>query len=341
MNILITGGLGFIGSQLGQYFNEMEWDTSYSYPITLLDNLSYGHESNAVIKDRPFNIVIDDVRNNSIRKHVERADYIIHCAGIAPLPDCQSNPQQTISVNVEGTANILELASRCSNVKRIVFASTSAVYENNQKFPAFESDEVNPDLIYAMSKLQAEMLCKSYASVYNLPVTILRFFNVYGPSQDLNRKHPALTSYIIKSLLDGERPILHSDGEQRRDYVYVEDLCKLVSDVLFKTHKNGSIINVCSNKTYSVKEIYNTIARIMETNIKPVYREASKMWDKYTELINRSFPISIQRLNKEVNKYAVGSFISARSQFGWKPKTSLEDGLRKTVEYTKNNIKKV
>ena len=115
-------------------------------------------------------------------------------------------------------------AARFNGVKRVIFSSTSAVYENNKEFPCSENDEVSPSLIYPNSKLQSEMLCKSYVETYGLDVVILRFFNVYGPHQDLKRKHPPLIGYVIRELFYDRTPVLHSNGFQERDYVYTQDV---------------------------------------------------------------------------------------------------------------------
>ena len=223
--ILITGGAGFIGSQLGFHLG------AQGHEIILLDNMSYGRLDNLLIGGKLFgNFIGMDIRSKKIFEVMKGVDYVFHFAGIAPLPDCQSDPYHAIDINVAGTANILE-AARYNGVKRVVFSSTSAIYENNSKFPCSESDKVSPYLIYSNSKLQSEMLCKSYVETYGLDVVMLRFFNVYGPHQDMARKQPPLIGYVIRELYNDNRPVLHSDGSQRRDYVYTQDvidLCQLV-----------------------------------------------------------------------------------------------------------------
>ena len=247
--ILITGGAGFIGSQLGHYLHNK------GNEVILLDDMSYGNEDNLEIEGKTFGTFIeDDVRNKSIFDYTKDVDYIYHFAGIAPLPDCQVNPRDAIDINVSGTANVLE-AARMNGVKRVIFASTSAIYENHTSYPAKESDDVFPDLVYATSKRQCELLCRSFGNVYNLPIVMLRFFNVYGPHQDFRRKHPPLTGYLMKTFLQNDIPTLFSDGEQRRDYVYIDDLIKICEIVMTHDKAVGEKFNVSSGDTYSAASL--------------------------------------------------------------------------------------
>lgn len=324
--ILITGGAGFIGSQLG-YQLEKE-----GHDVILLDNMSYGRLDNLVINGETFgNFVGMDIRSKDIYKIMRGVDYVFHLAGIAPLPDCQSDPYSAIDVNVSGTANVLD-AARYHGVKRVIFSSTSAVYENNKKFPCLEEDKVFPTLIYPNSKLQSEMLCKSYVDSYGLDVVMLRFFNVFGPHQDLQRKHPPLIGYVIRELFYNRVPILHSNGLQERDYVYTQDVIDFCKIVMTKENISSEVFNVASGKTYSVRDIYKIIAEYMNKDIEPIYSDASEFWNKYPLLYEGHLTLKKEILEKEVNKYALGSNEKAK-KIGWIPKVSLEQGLKNSVNY--------
>ncbi len=327
--ILITGGAGFIGSQLGhQLFKE-------KHEVILLDNMSYGRLDNLIINGETFGtFVCMDIRSKQLYKIMEGVDYVFHLAGIAPLPDCQSDPCNAIDVNVSGTANVLDSA-RYNGVKRVIFSSTSAVYENNKKFPCTEEDEVVPSLIYPNSKLQSEMLCKSFIETYGLDVVILRFFNVYGPHQDLKRKHPPLIGYVIRELFYDRVPELHSDGLQERDYVYTQDVIDLCKLVMTKEGISSEIFNVASQETYSVRDIYKIISDYMGKNIEPIFNDSSKFWNKYSFLYEGCLTLKNEILEKEVNKYALGTNDKARS-IGWEPKISMEEGLKNSVDYAIN-----
>lgn len=324
--ILITGGAGFIGSQLGYQFDKEGHD------VILLDNMSYGRLDNLVINGETFGTFVGiDIRSKDIYRIMEGVDYVFHLAGIAPLPDCQSDPYNAINVNVSGTANVLD-AARFHGVKRVIFSSTSAVYENNKKFPCSEEDNVFPSLLYPNSKLQSEMLCKSYVDTYGLDVVILRFFNVFGPHQDLKRKHPPLIGYVIRELFYNRVPILHSNGLQERDYVYTQDVIDLCKIVMTKENIKAEIFNVASGVTYSVRDIYKIISDYMCKNIEPLYNDAAEFWNKYPSLYEGQFTLKKEILEKEVNKYALGTNDKAKA-IGWEPKVSMEQGLKNSVNY--------
>ena len=310
--ILITGGAGFIGSQLGNNLDKQ------GHEVILLDNMSFGHEDNLVVDGKRFGtFILDDIRNKSLFEHMKGVDYVFHFAGIAPLPNCQEDPYEAVEINVAGTANVLE-ACRVNGVKRIIFASTSAIYENNDLFPCKEADEVYPDLIYATTKLQCEHLCNAFTNSYGMDIVCLRFFNVYGPHQDFKR---------------GGTPILHSDGNQKRDYVYVDDLLEMCNIVMSHDKAPGNIFNVSSGIPISVRDIVDEISSNFEKVSMPTYRSADLFWEKYSNLFEGKYPLKMERLNKEVNKYSKGCVIKSSEILGWKAKTSLEEGFKNTVEY--------
>jgi len=328
--ILITGCAGLIGSSLAQrLFKE-------GHELVLIDNLSYGYITNLIMDNRiPGEFYNLDIRSKEIFPLFKGVDYVFHLAAISSLPECQSKPGEAISVNVGGTANILE-ASRRAGVKCVVFASTSAVYEKNTKFPCKEEDEVSPDLIYSSSKHMAEKLCHSFAKSYGLKIVITRYYNVYGPNQDLKRKAPPFMGYAIGEALHKRAPVFHSDGEQKRDYVYLEDVNEL--NVLCMTHPKaaGNTFNVCSGKAYSVKEIYALIQKIVKGALNPTYRAANKLWEKYPEL-KEGLAFNDEILEKEVNKFTLGSPVKTKKLLGWTAKIPLEKGLRETIEYYKTH----
>ncbi len=186
--VLITGAAGFIGSQLAYKL----WKNNDD--VTLIDNFSYGHEDNLIFDDVDFNNVIirGDIRSRDLMRHlfVENGfDYVYHLAGITPLPDCQSDPAEAVDVNVGGTANILEL-SRYYGVKKVIFASTSAVYENCNEFPSVEENVIPPSLLYPTTKYMCEQMCRSFYDCYGMSIACMRFTNVYGPHLDCLRKQP-------------------------------------------------------------------------------------------------------------------------------------------------------
>ena len=330
MKIMITGGAGFIGSQIGWFLSNR------GHEITLLDNMSYGHEDNLTIDGKQIGTFIeDDIRSEDFDKHVAGMDAVIHLAGIAPLPDCQTSPYWAYDNNVGGTLNVFE-SCRKNNISKVIFASTSAVYENCSNMPFVEEIvEKEPDLIYPMTKRNCEWICKSYSDNYGLDIVTLRFFNTYGPHQDFKRKHPPLMGYITKCLLENTNPTFHSDGHQKRDYIYVDDISRMVEIILSKDSLSGEVFNVSSGNSFSVRDIYEVYQEKFDINLPATFQEAEKFWDRYPELYEGSNPLSKDRLVKEVNKSSVGSYSKAEKILGWTPQVSLEDGIRACVDYAK------
>lgn len=328
MKVLITGGAGFLGSQLGYDLH------NNGNEVILVDDLSFGYRDNLTINGATFGtFILDDIRNPDFGKYLDGVDVVIHFAAISALPVNQSEPMQGFSVNVAGWVNVLECC-RKAKISKVIFASTSAVYENNTTFPFFESDIVNPHLVYSMTKKHAEEMALSYVKLYGMDISLPRFFNLYGPHCDYRRKSPPLISYIIKSLMLGERPVLHSDGLQKRDYVYVKDVCNICKLLIETKNTSGEIFNVASNSTISMNDIYNNIAELLQSDIKPIFRAPNLLWDRYTEL-NVGLPLNKYYIEKETNKFSQGSYDKAKNILGWEPKISFKEGIRETVEYAK------
>ena len=328
--VVITGAAGFIGSQLALCLLRDGHD------VVLIDDLSFGYEENLCFEGEDLGELVKlDVRSDNLISHVRQADCIFHLAGISALPVNQSEPERAISVNVAGTANVLDAARR-GDVGRVVLASTSAVYENNTSFPCREDDPVSPNLMYSLSKWQAECICQSFARTYQMDVVITRYFNVYGPHQDIKRKSPALVGYIVRELLQGRAPLLHSNGAQSRDYVYLDDVNALNIACMDHAAAPGHVFNVASGKAISVNSIYSAVAEAVGTDIRPQFRASCHLWEKYPALFGGLHPMKVDLLDAEVNKYSLGATNKAREIIGWQASTSLEDGIAETVRYTRS-----
>ncbi len=293
MKVMITGAAGFIGSQLAHEL----WRRNEE--LILIDNFSYGKMDNLEFEDHSFadEVIRMDIRDrDGIARLMKRGDvdYIYNIAGIAPLPDCQTNPQEAIDVNVIGTVNLLE-NGRKYGIKKFILASTNAMYENETSFPTVETEFKQPTLIYPNTKYVAERFCESYCRTYGMNVTCLRFSNVYGPHIDCLRKQPPFVAYMIRELYYNRTPIFHSDGTQRRDYIYVDDLVKLA--ILVQEGKGFDCVNVSSNNNFSVNEMYAIASNLMGKNIKAEYANDAHYWEKYPTLYEGAFPIKEEILN--------------------------------------------
>ena len=335
--ILITGAAGFIGSQLSYALYKL------GHEVVLLDNFSYGKEDNLIFEDKIFtdeilrkDILDKEYIDNLIKE--SNFDYIYHIAAITPLPDCQLNPSLAIETNVVGSINILE-AARKYGVKKVLFASTSAVYENTYTFPSHEENVEDPSLIYSLGKYTAERFFKSYHDVYNMNTTILRFANVYGPHIDCLRLQPPVAGYIIRELFNDRKPQLHSDGEQLRDYIYVDDLIDL--SIKAMEGEGFDIFNVSSNEVHSVNEMFEIIKKYMNKDIEAEYMPNKHYWVNYPGLYEGAYPIKEEVLEHEVIKYTLLDNNHGYEKYSWKPQVSFEEGLKRTVDYSIKVLKDV
>jgi UDP-glucose 4-epimerase len=312
--ILITGSAGFIGSNAKPFFE------GKGFQVSGMDTLNDSD-------------ILDSLCLNEKMKGV---DYVLHLAGISSLPDCQAKPKECYNINTSGTAAVLE-AARLKGVKRVVFASTGALYENNTIFPCHESHVVTPHLHYTLSKKFAEDICHTYRKCYGMDITILRYFNVYGPQQNYKRKHPPLIGYIINCLSKDVVPDLYSAGLQSRDYIYIDDVNEM--NLLALTHPNAQnkTYNVCSETQVSVKFIYNFIAKYMnKDHIVPNWNDPTMLWDKYPELYQGK-GLHRELVKEEVNKETLGEAKDAFNDLGWTSRISIEEGLERTIKaYLKN-----
>jgi UDP-glucose 4-epimerase len=317
MKILLTGAAGGIGSTLGYYLYKK------GHTLTLVDNLRNGYLENLTIDGEKFgefhNVSICD--KGLVDKLSNEYDCIIHLAAITALPDCETNAVETMNVNVSGTMNVLECARKWG-VPYTIFASTSAVYENNKEKVFTEDLNINPRLWYSLSKKMAEEVCESYRINYDMKIATLRFFNVFGPRQDIHRKNPPLLNYLVREIKKGDHPILHSTGEQARDYIHVDDVVTLIDLCLEK--QPDEVFNVCTGTLISVNQIVQYVSDVFGSDIKPIYREASKLWDTYPELFDGKYPLDKSIVAKETNKYSKGSYQKAKELLGWEPNTNLE-----------------
>ena len=333
MNILITGAAGFIGSQLAYKF------LKEGHHIILIDNMSYGHKDNLIFDDEEdgdLNLYLHkvDIRDRNYLSAIfetEKIDYVYNIAGIAPLPDCQSDPCEAIDVNVNGFVNILEL-SRIYGVKCVIQASTNAMYENETGFPTREQFDNLPTLIYPNTKYCAERFAQSYCDTYGMNVCCVRFANVYGPHVDCLRKQPPFVGYLIRELYYDRVPTFHSNGKQARDYIYVDDLTDLLEKV--QNCKGFDVVNCSSNKSYSVREIYDIAQDIMHKNIQAKYVDSSNYGKKYPQLYEGAYSIKPEILDHEVNKYSLCDNTHALARYNWQPKVDIGEGMSNMIKYT-------
>ncbi|MDX9759257.1 MAG: NAD-dependent epimerase/dehydratase family protein [Bacteroidota bacterium] len=297
--ICITGVAGFIGSNLADRL------LREGYHVLGIDNLSYG-----VREQIPDGVEFHplDIRSEDIFPVIARASHVFHLAAKNCISDCQIDPVETADINVRGTANVFEAARR-GGVEKVIYAESSALYEGSTVFPTPE-EEARPESFYALSKYASMLFAEGYARFHGVRSTALRYFNVYGPRQDYRRSIPPLFSAFIIALREGRRPVIYGSGEKRRDFVYVDDVNDFHLRCLTDERTTGQVYNLGSGGNHSVNEIYAIIARLLESDVTPEYRD--------------NLPGEAETTLADITR--------ARA-LGWAPKTSLEEGLAASIAY--------
>lgn len=291
-NIVVTGGAGFIGSNLVDYLIKKK------HVVTVIDNLSTGSRKN--INPQAFFIHLDIRNFPLLLKSIKNIDYIFHLAALPRIQRSILNPIETNEVNIQGTLNVLESA-RLNKVKKVIFASSSSVYGNQKQFPLKENMKPNPLSPYALQKLTGERYCQLYSSLYKLETLCLRFFSVYGPRQNEDEEHATVIAKFYHSKKRKKSFPVYGTGEQTRDFTHVYDVVEACFSVLnSKLYGKGQVYNVCSKKPYSIKKLVS----LMDGEIK-------------------FLPIKEGEI-----KNIVGSYRSLFKAAGWKPNHRLEDYLK-------------
>lgn len=325
MKILITGAARQIGSDISKLLIKK------NHEIFLLDNFRNGYienvkENNKLIAEL---FEIDISNREELSKAEKKYDAIIHLAAITSLPDCEKNPKETIDINVAGTVNVIEFARKL-DIPHIIFASTSAVYENTKSDLFTEDLEINPRLYYSLSKKMAEEIIETYRKNYGCIITTLRFFNVFGPTGDSNRKNPPVLNYIIKQFKNNKSPILIKNGEQRRDFIHVNDVIEMLEICLHK--KPNDTFNVCTGKTISINDMARWAREALDCkHIELDYKEPEELWDQYNDLFIGKYSLAKKVVSKEAIKYSLGSYKKAQDMLGWQPNLDLESLIKKSA----------
>ncbi len=265
MNVIVTGGAGFIGSHLVEYLVKKH------HNVTVIDNLKNGKLKNIqnVKKDIKF-FKIDILNYDSLKKIVKDTDCIFHHAALTSVPNSFTQSKNYNNVNVVGTENILKLSEKFGF--KVIFASSAAVYGDQKQIPIKENAKKNPLNPYGFTKLKAEQLCEKYAKK-GVSVIVLRYFNVYGLRQ--NDNYAGVISKFLKNISKGKPPIINGDGLQIRDFVFVGDICK-ANYLSMKNNTKHAFINIGSGKITSIKQLAGSMVKIYGINRQPIHTKIQK-----------------------------------------------------------------
>jgi UDP-glucose 4-epimerase len=305
---LVTGGAGFIGSHIVRKLLER------GDRVRVLDNFSTGKRENLAEMESSIEIIEADLRDpEHVAKAVDGVEIVFHQAAFVSVPLSVENPQACFDTNVHGVEMLLQAAQKTS-VRRVVTASSAAVYGESQDYPLRETGETMSLSPYAASKRVNEIYADLYTRTTEMGVTALRYFNVYGPRQSPASDYAAVIPIFIHRLLEGKAARIHGDGLQSRDFVFVEDIARANLIAADRPQAAGEIINICSGEEITILDILNTLREIIPDTPEPAYGPPR--------------PGDIYR--------SVGDPSRAERILNFRPRTGLDEGLRETVDWMRS-----
>lgn len=309
--ILVTGGAGFIGSHI------VERLLKEGISVVVLDNFSSGKRDNllfvnsCLLKDGQYKLIEGDIRDYSVCCNAcKGVDVVLHQAALRSVPKSMDNPYEYNDVNINGTLNVLKAAKECK-VKRVVFASSSSIYGDTDKFP--EKEITYPLLIspYALTKLTGEYYCRIFSHNFGLETVSLRYFNVYGQRQALDDEYAVVIPKFIDCMLKGKQPPIYGTGQQSRDFTYIDNVVEANILATIVKGVSGEVFNVASGEDYSILELVKILNKIMNKSIKAVFMPP-RQGDVFKTLADIS---KIKKL------------------LGYEVKVDFKEGMKRTVEW--------
>jgi len=309
-NILITGGAGFIGSNLAREAAKLVGT------VRVLDNFSTGREENLEELSTKVQLIIGSINDITVaRKALDGVETVFHLAALPSVQRSIRDPLSTSIVNIEGTLIMLRLSIE-AGVKNFIFSSSSSVYGKGQELPMQETAKSNPASPYALSKLAGEHYCRIFSELYPINTVSLRYFNVFGPRQDPEAEYAAVVPKFISMMLQGEIPAIYGDGKQSRDFTYVDNVVKANLLAAKKAQEfSGKSINVACGESVSVTELYTVLSKLLKFKNKPMYGVP-----RPGEIIDSQADISMLR------------------SLGMRDLVHFHEGIKKTVEWFKEDF---
>ena len=311
--ILITGGAGFIGSNLCEYF------INKGYKVICLDNFASGHKHNLkdFINDVNFNLIEGDIRNlMDCHNAVQGVDYVLHQAALGSVPRSINDPVTTNDVNVSGFLNML-VASRDAKVKRFVYAASSSTYGDSVGLPKVEEVIGKPLSPYAITKYVNELYAEIFSSTYGLETIGLRYFNVFGRKQDPNGAYAAVIPKFVMQLMQLESPKINGDGNYSRDFTYIDNVIQM--NELAMTTTNSEAINTVYNTAYGDRNTLNNLVDYLKKFLSQYDPKIANVAVEYGPNRVGDIPHSLASIEK------------AKTLLGYNPQFSMEEGLKEAV----------
>lgn len=304
-NIVVTGGAGFIGSNIA-------WALADDNQVTIIDNLSTGYQHNIqdLLDENKIKFVKGSICDLDLLQDVfTDIDVVFHQAAIPSVPRSVKDPIHSNNANINGTLNVL-VSARDNNVKKVVYASSSSVYGDSPTLPKNEDMKPNPLSPYAVNKLAAEYYCQVFTNVYGLKTVSLRYFNVFGPRQDPSGAYAAVIPKFIELISHGKSPIIYGDGKQSRDFTFIDNVVQ--ANIKAAEHTNViGVFNAACGTTITVNDL------------------AKELMD----IIGKQVDIIYESVRKGDIKHSLADSSKAKEVFGYEPTVSIEKGLKETIEW--------
>lgn len=312
MRYLVTGGAGFIGSHV------VDDLLRRGHSVAVLDDLSTGHEHNLAAVRAEVELVIGSICDPAaLLKAVRGTDYVIHLAARTSVPRSVKEPLETNRVNVEGTLRVL-LAARDAGVRRVVLSASSSVYGETAVLPKKESMPPCPISPYGVSKLAGELYAQVFTRVYGLETVSLRYFNVFGPRQDPSSPYAGVLSRFLLAAREGNQPVIFGDGEQSRDFTYVENVVDATLRACQAEGATGRVFNVGAGGRVTLNQVVRELERIVQRRLEPRYDPP-----RTGDILHSQADISL-----------------AHNVLGYEPRVSWEEGLRRTWKWFQTGYEK-
>ncbi len=293
--VLVTGGAGFIGSHITSGL------IAQGDEVRVLDDMSTGYQRN--LDENPqaelFRASVTDL--DAVRKAVDGCDYVFHQAALASVPRSIAEPIANNEANVAGTLNVL-VAARDAKVKRVIYAASSSAYGDSERLPKVETMATVPKSPYAVAKLAAEQYVSVFAQVYGMETLAIRYFNVFGPRQDPTSQYAAVIPLFIDALLEGKPPTIHGDGDQSRDFTYIDNVVHANLLALKAPKLGGEVVNVALGDRITLNELFSRIAAELGSDIQPIHgdpragdvRHSQADIQKATKLLTYQAQVSVE-----------------------------------------------
>lgn len=304
-NVIVTGGMGFIGSHLTEELLE-------GNEVTVIDNEATGKLENIehLLDNKNLTLIKGSIVDLNLTEIFQGKDYVFHLAAIPSVPRSVKDPYSSNEANVTGTLKVL-IAAKDAGIKKVIFSSSSSVYGDTPTLPKREDMPVGPQSPYAITKATGEMYCKVFQDIYGLPTVSLRYFNVFGPRQDPNSQYAAVIPKFITAILNDESPVIYGDGEQSRDFTFVKNVVD--ANILSCESDKTGVFNIACGRRITINQLVDCINEIQGKGIKSVYADPR--------------PGDI--------KHSLADILRARG-FGYNPKDEFKEELAKTIIWFKN-----